>query len=120
MVGSFPAQPPSRITDLSMKNSEQPSNAVIDLTPWPNGLGFRDAETWWAYVLSQPEKDRIDFLMAAALLSEVVTVLLLQHDRDLLTKFELTEQTKSVFSEIEAVSVAEFAKAAILKLSSAE
>jgi hypothetical protein len=99
-----------------MKLSERLSNTVIDIFPWPKGLGFKNAETWWAYVRSQPEKDRIDFLMSVALLSDVVAVLLLQHDQDLLNKFQLTEQTKTTFSEIEASSVAEFARAAILKL----
>jgi hypothetical protein len=94
------------------------SKSVLDLAPWPNGLGFKDAETWWAYVLSQPEKDKIDFLMAAALLSEAVALLLLKHDRNLLARFELTEQTIALLCEIEASTLAEYARAATLKLSS--
>ena len=99
-------------------NSRNISKAVIDVAPWPDGLGFEDTTTWWAYVLSQPEKDRIDFLMATALLSAEVASLLLKHDHDLLDRFELSEQTKTLFSGIEAKTLNEFARAVILKRSS--
>jgi hypothetical protein len=100
-----------------MSTSQRYSRAVLDNFPWPHGLGFHNRETWWAYVLSQPEKDRIDFLMSSALLSEAVALLLLKHDRNLLDRFELTEQTIAVLSEIEASTLAEFAQAAASKLS---
>ncbi|MEO8392582.1 MAG: hypothetical protein ABI700_06285 [Chloroflexota bacterium] len=101
-------------------NSRRLSKSVLDLAPWPNGLGFKDAKTWWAYVLSQPEKDRIDFLMTTALLSENVAFLLLKHDLDLLERFELTEQTIALLSEIDASTLAEFSLAAILKFAPSE
>ena len=67
--------------------------------------------------MSQPETNRLDFLMSVALLNEAVALLLLKHDRDLLDRFELTEEAITLLSEIEASTLAEFAQALILKLS---
>src|SRR4051812_42933360 len=98
-----------------MTAAKHPSKSIIDIVPWSSGLGFEDADLWWDYVLSQPEQDRLDLLMAVALLSEDVALLLLKHDGDLLARFELTEQTIALLSEIEAITLKEFALAMILK-----
>ena len=100
-----------------MSNSLRYSKAVLDIFPWPHGLGFNNTETWWTYVLSQPETNRLDFLMSVALLNEAVALLLLKHDRDLLDRFELTEEAITLLSEIEASTLAEFAQVLTLKLS---
>ena len=67
--------------------------------------------------MSQPENNRIDFLVSVALLNEAVALLLLKHDRDLLDRFELTEEAITLLSEIEASTLAEFAQVLTLKLS---
>ena len=101
-----------------MTKTSQYAKAILDVSPWPSGLGFEESETWWAYVLDQSEEDRLDFLVTIALLSEEVTLLLLTHNRALLDRFEFTQPMIAFLSEIEATSLDEFARALILKRTS--
>lgn len=100
-----------------MRTPKRYSTAVIDIFPWQNGSGFANADTWWSYVLSQPEADRLDLLIGMALLSQEVCLLLLTHDRELLELFEFAEDTTQLLLEIEAHTLDEFAQAFRLKRS---
>lgn len=89
---------------------------VMDVSPWPNGQGFAGANIWWDYVLGKDEEQRLDHLMGVALMDEKVCKRLLQ-DRDdsLLEKFELSESTRRWLRTIEAKTLADFAKAILVR-----
>jgi hypothetical protein len=100
-----------------MARSKRYSKSVIDIVPWQNGSGFANADVWWSYVLSQTETERLDLLVEAALLSQEVCLLLLNHDQTLFDLFALSDETVALLSQIEAKTLDEFAQA-FLKRSS--
>ena len=65
---------------------------VLDIYPWPNGLGFENSVYWWDYVHRQNESEKLDLLLTAALLSEEISRLLLTHDDELLRSFALEDE----------------------------
>ena len=69
------------------------SQAVIDIDPFPTGSGFRGAEEWWIYVSHQSDTDKLDMLITLAHLSEKVCHLLLTHNQELFERFQLSSQT---------------------------
>jgi hypothetical protein len=88
---------------------------VIDVWPWPKGLGFEAASAWWDYVRRQCEQDRLDLLLTTALLSEEICQLLLHHDAALLEAFALSPSLVALLSEIEAPDLGTFTEALLLK-----
>jgi hypothetical protein len=78
------------------------SQPVIDIDPWPNGSGFRGAEEWWTYISRKCETDKLDMLITLAHLSEKVCQLLLTHDRELFDRFQLSPQTTARLCAIHA------------------
>src|SRR5882724_9791016 len=93
------------------------SKAVIDLSPWPHGLGFEKAEIWWDYIRVQTEDNKLELLMTVALLSQEVCLLMLNHDHELLGRFEFSEETLLVLTDINAETLYEFAQQVILRIS---
>jgi len=84
---------------------------VIDIWPWPDGLGFQAAFEWWDYVRRQPEQDRLDLLLTTALLTDEVCQLLLQRNPALLEAFALSPALVALLSEIEAPDLGAFTEA---------
>jgi hypothetical protein len=66
---------------------------VTDVVPWPQGAGFEGSDAWWAYVVRQPERQRLDLLLALALLDPEIEHLLLERNQALLERFQLSEAT---------------------------
>ncbi len=97
--------------------SQAYTDAVMDVLPWPHGHGFTGSGTWWEYVLSQDEQQRLNSLMGLALLdTSICDQLLIMHDDSLLNAFDLSAETKAWLRSIEAANLAEFAEAIVLKL----
>ncbi|MEO8608796.1 MAG: hypothetical protein ABI690_12975 [Chloroflexota bacterium] len=90
---------------------QQSSKSAIDITPWPTGEGFQGNKDWWEYVWTQKEVDRLDSLLLAALLSREICTLLLNHDEALLKAFNLSEETVTHLSQIEAQTLEGFVQA---------
>ncbi len=82
---------------------------VIDLYPWPNGLGFTNADEWWTYVGRQNEEDKLDLLITLAHLNQPIGQLLLAHDQLLFSKFQLAPTTIKKLCTIHASSLSAFA-----------
>ncbi len=90
---------------------------VMDVSPWPEGYGFKGSDTWWDYVLSKEEKQRLDNLMGVALLDQEICERLLQKkDHSLLAAFGLSEQTQAWLHDVQAGSLAELAQAIVTHL----
>src|SRR5258707_15280872 len=81
---------------------------VIDIYPWPNGLGFSGRKEWWLYVARQNEKDKLDLLIMMAHLNETICRLLLAHDKELLDRFHFSDCTLEQLSTIQANSLIAF------------
>jgi hypothetical protein len=96
--------------------SDTTAKPTMDIMPWPDGEGFQGGTSWWDYVLSQNERDRLSILMMAALISEEVCNLLLKHDSGVLNTFGLSEQTIMLLSAISASTLAEFAQTLVLNI----
>ena len=87
---------------------------VMDVSPWPDGHGFAGAQSWWEYIFSKEEKQRLDNLMGIALLdTEVCERLVSERDDSLLTAFGLSEKTRSWLHAIPADSLDELAQAIV-------
>jgi hypothetical protein len=82
---------------------------VMDIYPWPNGLGFKGAEEWWLYIGRQNEEDKLDLLVGMAHLNEPICELLLAHDHTLFTRFQLSHQTITRLCSIHADCLMAFA-----------
>jgi hypothetical protein len=87
------------------------SKTTMDVTPWPNGQGFQGGTSWWEYVLTLNERDRLDYLMMAALLSTEICDMLLNHNQELFHAFEFSQETLSRLKEIQVSTLEEFADA---------
>ena len=94
------------------------SQAVLDIVPWPDGMGFISATVWWEYVRGQTEPDRLELLMTIALLSNEVCQLLLDHDQQLLNAFALADHTIALIRSIDAATLEEFAQKIVLQSAS--
>lgn len=83
-------------------------SGVMDLT----GRGFSGANTWWAYVRSKPERQRLESLIGAALVDKR-TCERLVHERDesLFESFGLSEETRKHLRSIEATTLRQLASA---------
>src|SRR5215213_805358 len=97
------------------KMSNAHSQIVIDISPWPLGLGFKDASAWWAYIGSQTETRKLELLLTTALLSDEACQLLLSHDQALFDAFQLSIQTVALISDIQAKTLVAFTQALLLK-----
>ncbi len=87
---------------------------VMDVSPWPHGHGFTGARSWWEYIISKEERQRLDNLMGIALLDEdVCERLVCKRDDALLSAFGLSEKTRSWLHAINANSLDELAKAIV-------
>lgn len=86
---------------------------ILDIYPWPNGLGFRGSEEWWVYVCHQTEEDKLDLLIIMAHLSDQICELLLVHDQELLSRFQFSSCTLEYLSGIQAKNLIEFATALV-------
>lgn len=93
---------------------------ILDIFPWPHGQGFTGRNAWWEYVLIQSEKQRLDFLLLAALLSSEVCELLLQNDKELFDAFDFSKETIALLSQIHAKTLDEFASELLLRTNSAD
>jgi hypothetical protein len=86
----------------------------MDVLPWPQGHGFSGADTWWEFVMSQDERQRLDHLMGIALLdNDVCDRLVNQRDDSLLSAFGLSEDTQKWLGTIKADSLVELAQAIV-------
>ena len=94
--------------------SQQCYQPVMDVIPWPDGEGFHGADDWWGYIRNQSERDRLDFLLLAALTSPEIRHMLLTHDETLFAKFDLSEHTINILSKIQVNTLEAFAQALIL------
>jgi hypothetical protein len=87
---------------------------VMDVSPWPNGRGFSGARSWWDYIRSKEERQRLDNLMGVALLDdEVCERLVSERDDALLAAFGLSEKTRNWLHDIQASSLDELAQAIV-------
>jgi hypothetical protein len=87
---------------------------VMDVTPWPDGHGFKGADVWWNHVLSKEECKRLDNLMGLALLDEDIRIRLLKdRDSSLFTAFRLAPETQAWLRTINVSTLAEFAEAIV-------
>mgnify|MGYP005842906253 CR=1 FL=1 len=87
---------------------------VMDVSPWPHGRGFAGARSWWEYVISKEERQRLDNLMGIALLDEDVCERLVnERDDSLLSAFGLSEKTRNWLRAIQANSLDELAQAIV-------
>ncbi len=85
---------------------------VMDVLPWPDGFGFTGTDDWWAYTLSQTERERLDSLLGLALLDkDVCEQLVTKRDVSLLDAFGLSEDTQTWFTRIKANTLKELAQA---------
>jgi hypothetical protein len=111
--------PPSPVPDLATNNlmAIEHSQSVIDLHPWPDGLGFQDSSSWWAYVRSRREAEKLDLLLTMALLSQDICRLLLTHDQTLFEAIQFSPQMIALLSEIDANTLPEFTTALAAKIS---
>ena len=100
-----------------MADSGFRSEADMDLFPWPEGLGFENADGWWRYVLEQSEPDRLELLMSAALLVREIELRVLKHDPALFALFGFSDEILTILGGIEAGTLGEFAEAVLLKRS---
>jgi hypothetical protein len=91
--------------------AQRKTEPVMDIHPWPNGLGFEGRDAWWESIGRLEEQQKLDQLVGTALLSEEVCQQLLHHDEDLLLKFHLSEPTRRWLMSIQADSLTEFAEA---------
>lgn len=89
--------------------------SVIDIHPWPQGLGFKDAALWWEYIRSRTEQEKLEALMLLALLSEEVCQQLLNHDLSLFDAFQFSTETIALLSSIHANTLTAFAAALVNK-----
>ncbi len=91
---------------------EQYQNAVMEVAPWTNERCFSGNSVWWDYVLSRPERTRLESLIGLALLEPSICDRLLdQHDDALLDKFDLSEETKTWLKMLNAKTLHELAEA---------
>ena len=90
----------------------------MDVVPFPSGQGFTGRNAWWEYIRSQSQRDRLDLLMAVALMNEQVGYALLNHDPTLFNIFEFSLETVAVLIEIKADTLEAFAQALVLKRNS--
>jgi hypothetical protein len=97
--------------------SQAYAEAVMDVLPWPDGHGFTGSGTWWEYVLSQDEQQRLNNLMGLALLdTSICDKLLHMHDDSLLNAFDLSAETKAWLHSIKATNLAELAEAIVSRV----
>ncbi len=97
--------------------SQAYTEAVMDVLPWPDGHGFAGSGTWWEYVLSQDEQQRLNNLIGLALLDTAICDQLLNmHDDSLLTAFDLSAETIAWLRSIEAANLVELAEAMVSRL----
>lgn len=92
---------------------KQRSQPVMDVFPWPHGLGFMGSRTWWRYVHRQTEFRKLELLLMTALLSDEIEGLLLAHDLTLFQAFQFSDQTIALLSGITAATVSAFTEALI-------
>lgn len=92
-----------------MALSDDFSDGVIDLAPWPTGLGFENADTWWSYARRQSEEERLDLLILVALLNPDACQLLLRHDPALLQRFAFSDEMLARLGTIHAETLVEYA-----------
>ncbi len=96
--------------------SQAYAEAVMDVLPWPEGQGFAGSGTWWDYVLSQDEQQRLNNLMGLALLDiSICNQLLNMRDDSLLNAFDLSVETQAWLRSIKATDLAELAEAIVSK-----
>jgi hypothetical protein len=89
---------------------------VMDIKPWPNGLGFTGANIWWEHLADKDERQRLDDLMAVALLDDQVCERLLDnYDDSLLNAFGISDETKSWLRSINVNSLVELAQAIVTR-----
>jgi len=89
---------------------------VMDILPWPHGHGFSGADTWWEYILSHEEEQRLDQLLGTALLDEDVCHRLVnQRDHSLLTAYGLSEETQRWLRSVHADNLVELAQAIVAR-----
>jgi hypothetical protein len=87
---------------------------VMDVLPWPDGHGFAGSGSWWEYVMSQEERQRLDNLMGIALLDEDICDRLVNKREDsLMTAFGLSSETQSWLRAIQATTLSELAQAIV-------
>lgn len=87
---------------------------VMDVSPWPNGHGFTGGRSWWEYIITKEERQRLDNLMGIALLDEdVCERLVAERDDALLSAFGLSEKTRNWLHAIHANSLDELAQAIV-------
>jgi hypothetical protein len=93
------------------------TTVVMDVKPFPTGQGFAGGDKWWDYVLSGSEKDRLDSLIAAAMLDDSICEGLLNGvDASVLSTFGLSETTITLLQHIQATTLSEFAQHVITML----
>jgi hypothetical protein len=103
---------------MNNKLTYQPS-VVMDVLPWPQGYGFTGRDAWWQHTLSQSERDRLDDLLALALLDATVCKqLVTSRDPDLLDAFDLSPETQEWLTSIKASNLKEFASAVLVAFGS--
>ena len=84
----------------------------MDVSPWPHGQGFSGANTWWEYLLSKTERQRLESLIGAALLDKAVCEQLVRdRDENLLAAFGLGSETRQWLRTIRADTLTQLAKA---------
>ena len=87
---------------------------VMDVQPWPNGMGFKGRESWWDHVLSKDEAKRLDYLMGLALLdADIHDRLVRERDDSLLSAFGLSRETKTWLQNVQANTLTELAQAIV-------
>lgn len=92
--------------------SQLSQSLVMDVFPWPQGVGFTGSSAWWEYVLNKEERQKLDNLLGLALLSpDVCDRLVNQRDEALLQKFELSEEMQVWLCKVKADSLTELAQA---------
>lgn len=87
---------------------------VMDVFPWPQGLGFSGSSAWWDYVLDKEDRQKLDHLLGMALLDPKISDLLVnKRDASLLEAFKLSQETQVWLRTIEASTLTELAQAIV-------
>jgi hypothetical protein len=86
------------------------SQPVMDIYPWPDGLGFNGADAWWIYVRRQSEEEKLNLLITMAHFSDKFSQQLLVHDLELFDRFQLRPQTVTRLCAIQSDCLSTFVR----------